>query len=251
MIISIINHKGGVGKTMTVHNLSAALSRMKKSVLMVDFDPQCNLTQDCGIEDDGSHTTISDYLNDDNCSYVPIILDNGTHLIPSASGLDVDSMVMTRMDEKTAPTLLANILRKLSPAYDYIIVDAAPGSGMLMINALYAADEVVIPLCDKKSTNGVSKIGDLMRANHLHPKVHYLLTRYDGRTSLNRELKDYLLEECPEQLFHTIVRETEALNQAACAGKDIFQYDQRSNGAADYRSLAIELAGKRSGKLKI
>lgn len=250
MVISIINHKGGVGKTMTTHNLGAALAQMKKRVLMVDFDPQCNLTTHCGVDTSNQVTTISDYLNDDNREYLPIEVNKYLHLIPSADGLDADSMNMAAMDDLVeAATLLKNILGRVGGQYDYILVDGAPGSGMLMLNALYAADDIIIPMSDKDSMMGVAKIGKLMQANRLHPRAHYLITRHDARLSLCNELRDHLISECPELTYHTIIRSTEALRQAACNGQDIFQYAPKSNGAADYKSLAKEVAGKRSGKL--
>lgn len=136
MILSIINHKGGVGKTMTTHNLGAALAQMKKRVLMVDFDPQCNLTQHCGVDTTAPMTTISDYLNDDDREYLPIEVNKYLHLIPSADGLDADSMNMAAMDDPVeAATLLRSILGRVGEQYDYILVDGAPGSGMLMLNA--------------------------------------------------------------------------------------------------------------------
>ena len=250
MVISIINHKGGVGKTMTTHNLGAALAQMKKRVLMVDFDPQCNLTTHCGVDTSNLVTTISDYLNDDNREYLPIEVNKYLHLIPSADGLDADSMNMAAMDDLVeAATLLKNILGRVGEQYDYILVDGAPGSGMLMLNALYAADDIIIPMSDKDSMMGVAKIGKLMQANRLHPRAHYLITRHDSRMTLCNELRDHLIAECPELTYHTIIRSTEALRQAACNGQDVFQYAPKSNGAADYKSLAKEVAGKRSGKL--
>ena len=250
MVISIINHKGGVGKTMTTHNLGAAWAQMKKRVLMVDFDPQCNLTTHCGVDTNNQVTTISDYLNDDNREYLPIEVNKYLHLIPAAAGLDADSMNMAAMDDLVeAATLLKNILGRVGEQYDYILVDGAPGSGMLMLNALYAADDIIIPMSDKDSMMGVAKIGKLMQANRLHPRAHYLITRHDSRMTLCNELRDHLIAECPELTYHTIIRSTEALRQAACNGQDVFQYAPKSNGAADYKSLAKEVAGKRSGKL--
>jgi chromosome partitioning protein len=106
-------------------------------------------------------------------------------------------------------------------------------------------------MSDKDAMLGVNKIGKLIQANRLHPKAHYLITRHDSRLSLCNELRDHLIAECPELTYHTIIRTTEALRQAGCNGQDIFQYAPKCNGAADYRSLAKEIAGKRSSSLKI
>lgn len=250
MIYSIINHKGGVGKTMTTHNLGAALAQMKKRVLMVDFDPQCNLTTRCGVAVDDTHITISGYLHDEEAPITPIEISKYLHLIPGDDALDADSMEMTALDNlNEAASMLRTILGRVGEQYDYILVDGAPGSGMLMLNALYAADEIIIPMSDKDAMMGVAKIGKIVQANRLHPRAHYLITRHDSRLSLCNDLRDHLIAECPELTYHTIIRNTEALRQAACNGQDIFTYAPKSNGAADYRSLAKEVAGKRSGKL--
>lgn len=250
MIYSIINHKGGVGKTMTTHNLGAALAEMKKRVLLVDFDPQCNLTSRCGVSVSEDNATISDYLHDENLSISPIVMSKYLHLIPGDDALDADSMEMSSLDNLAeAAGMLRSILDRVGEQYDYILVDGAPGSGMLMLNALYAADEIIIPMSDKDAMMGVAKIGKIVRANGLNPRAHYLITRHDSRMTLCNELRDHLIAECPDMTYHTIIRNTEALRQAACNGQDIFQYAPKSNGSADYRSLAKEVAGKRSGKL--
>lgn len=237
---------------MTTHNLGAALARMKKRVLLVDFDPQCNLSTHCGVTITPEVTTISDHLNDDDREFVPIHLTKYLSIIPSSDGLDADSLNMAAMDDpREAANLLKEILHRVGEGFDYILVDGAPGSGMLMLNALYAADEIIIPMCDKDSMLGVSKIGKLMQANGLRPKAHYLITRHDSRLSLCNELREHLITECPELTFHTIIRKTEALSQAACNGKDIFEYSPKSNGAIDYKSLAKELAGTRTGSMKL
>lgn len=252
MIISIINHKGGVGKTMTAHNLGAALALMKKKVLLVDFDPQCNLTSRCGINPADEHVTISSYLHDDEQEFLLKNLNKYLFLIPGDDALDADSMEMAAMDDpKEAVNLLKNILDRVGEGFDYILVDGAPGSGMLMLNALYAADEIIIPMSDKDAMMGVSKIGKLIKANNLRLKAHYLITRHDSRLSLCNELRDCLISECPELTYHTIIRNTEALRQSGCNGMDIFQYAPKSNGAADYKSLAKEIAGRRSKEMNI
>lgn len=249
-IVSIINHKGGVGKTMTTLNLGAALALKKKRVLLVDFDPQCNLTDHCGITPDSETKTISDYLYDDELPIVPIELSKNLHLLPSAETLDQDSINMGAMeDTKAAIVLLKEILDRVGEGYDYILIDCAPGSGMLMLNSVAASNEMIIPIWGKDSLKGVTKISNIMKANNFSIKARYLLTIYDNRLSVDREIKDYLISSCPELVFHTIIRRNAALDQAACNNMNVFQYAPKSNGALDYMSLAQEISGTRRKNL--
>lgn len=171
------------------------------------------------------------------------------HLIPSATCLDADGLAMVSNLQESV-LLLRNLLHKVYDQYDYILVDSAPGSGALMLSALYAAEELIMPICDKDSVLGVTKIGDIISANNLSVRVHYLLTKHNSCRSLSKELRDYLVSECIELLYHTIIRENETLKQAACNCQSIFEFNPRCNGAADYQSLAAEISGERKGKLR-
>lgn len=243
-IISIVNHKGGVGKTMTVHNLGSALAIKKKRVLLIDFDPQENLSNHCKVDAENNRT-ISDYLNDDDISVCPVELNKYLHIIPAGETLDQDSINMSAMDNPTdAINLLRNILSRVGGNYDICLIDCAPGSGLLMLNSLCAATEIIVPVYDKDALKGAKKIGDLIRCNGFTTDVRYLTTRYNKSIGIHKELREYMEEECPDLLYRTIIRQCEDLNQAACNEVDIFEYAPKSNGADDYMSLAREVIGR-------
>ena len=247
-IISIVNHKGGVGKTMTTQNLGAALSLLGKKVLMVDMDPQCNLTTQC--ESSHYHPTISEIMNDndDKVAIIPNQLTDNLHILPGAEALDEDNIALGDMEIEEAIVVLKEVLYKKKDEYDYILIDCAPGSSLLMVNAIVASDEMIVPIADKNSILGAKKLTKILSANNVQPVGHYLLTKYDGRLSIAREIKNKLASESGKALYHTIIRQTEALNQAACSCLSIFDFDKRSNGAEDYMALAKEIIGGNKDK---
>lgn len=240
-IISIVNHKGGVGKTMTSQNLGAALALLNKKVLMVDLDPQCNLTTQCSSSE--HHPNISEIMNDDNIAIVPKMLSENYFIIPGAETLDEDNIALGEMNPKEAAVVLKQALSKRKDEFDYILIDCAPGSSLLMVNAIVASDEMIVPIADKNSILGAKKLTKILAANRVRPTGHYLLTKYDGRLSIAKDIKDTLTSKSSKSLYHTIIRQTEALNQAACSCVSIFDFDKKSNGAEDYMSLAKEIIG--------
>ena len=240
-IIAIVNHKGGVGKTMTTQNLSAAMALQGKKVLMVDLDPQCNLTTQCDSSE--YHPNISEIMADDNLPIVPKELSENYHLLPGAESLDEDNIDLGNMENNEAIVVLKQALYKKKDEYDYILIDCAPGSSLLMVNAIVACDEMIVPISDKNSILGAKKLTKILSANKVQPIGHYLLTKFDGRLSVARDIRDTLTAKSSKTLYHTIIRQNEALNQAACASMTIFDYDKKSNGAEDYMSLAKEIIG--------
>lgn len=242
-IISIVNHKGGVGKTMTTQNLGAALALCGKKVLMVDIDPQCNLTTQCNASE--HQPTIANIMYDDKIPIVPMVLRENYHIIPAEESLDEANIDLGNMEYKESIVVLRDVLYKKKDEYDYILIDCAPGSSLLMVNAIVASDEMIVPIADKNSILGAKKLTKILSANQVQPIGHYLLTKYDGRLSIARDIKAKLSTESGKALYHTIIRQTEALNQAACASISIFDYDKKSNGAEDYLALAKEIIGEK------
>lgn len=240
-IISIVNHKGGVGKTMTSQNLGAALALSGKKVLLIDFDPQCNLTTQ--VIRTPEVPNLSEILNDDLKVVAQQVQDN-LFIVPGAEALDEDALNLAAMDDvKAAATVLKTALKDAKKEYDFILVDAAPGSSMLMVNAITTADMILVPISDKNSINGAKKLSKIIKAYRVKAKGYYLLTRYDGRLSIHKEIRNLLISKNREALLYTVIRQCEQLNQAACQGVDIFQFNKKSNGALDYMDLAQEIIG--------
>lgn len=242
-IIAISNHKGGVGKTTTTQNLGAAMAILGKKVLLVDFDTQCNLT-DAFTLPAGKRLTISDYLNDDNLPIKPVPLKENLDMIPGAENLDEDDVNIANMEDSgKATTLLKTILHKIKDDYDYILVDCAPGSSYLLINALVACDEVIVPIANAQAIKGAKKLTKIFTVNRIRPVGHYLLSMFDHRQSLDKSIKQQLTAKSSSVLYHTIIRTNAALAKATASKCDIFQYEPKSYGAEDYMNLAIEITG--------
>ena len=242
-IIAISNNKGGVGKTTPTQNLGAPLALCEKKVLLVDFDTQCNLT-DAFVLPEGIHNNISDYLNDDNLAIHPVTIKENLDIIPGADNLDEDDVNIANMeDSKAAVNLLKFILEKVRNNYDYILIDCAPGSSYLLINALVACDEVIVPIANAQAIKGAKKLTKIFVANNIRPIGHYLLSMFDARQSLDKSIKSQLTAKSSSVLYHTIIRMNAALAKATASKCDIFEYEPKSYGAEDYMNLAEEIIG--------
>lgn len=241
--ITIVNHKGGVGKTMTTANLGAALALLGKKVCLVDSDSQCNLTTQCAVQ--VSVPTLHDYLNDDDVAITPQRISENLFIIPGSSHLDEDNnniVLSVEEDADSATRYIDDILKRIENDYDYILIDSAPGSGAMLVNVIVAADELIVPIADRFSISGAKKLTQVIKANKKAIKGHYLLTRQTNY-GLYRQIKDLLTSQSPESLYHTSIRQCEDLNRASAYGMSIFDYKPKSKGAEDYMALAKEING--------
>lgn len=242
MVISIINHKGGVGKTTSAANIGAALHRMGKRVLLVDFDPQANLTIHFGFLPEGEN--IYDALKG---KYpLPIRCQKDAPDIVAAT-IDLAGAELELATEPGREYLLKSLLEPVFEKYDYILIDCPPALGLLTLNALSASNSVIVPIEPGKfAAVGMGKLFEIMekvriRINADLAGYKVLITKVDVRKSLHNDVSDMLREHYGEKVFSTRIRTNVSLEEAQMQGVDIFRYDARSNGAEDYINVSNEL----------
>lgn len=251
-IISIANFKGGVGKTTTAINLAAGLKNLGKKVLLIDVDPQANLTQSLGVIDDELKSSIYTVLRKEAFGEKTKLTDalveaSGLDLIPSS--LDLASAELELASVYGREQILSQLLKPLKN-FDYVFIDCPPSMGMLTINALVASDLVLIPLQAEflplKGARSFLKHFELVRKLNKKLKLlGFVLTKYDQRKKMNQQVKEALEKEFSEgQVFKSRIRTNIALANAQEKGMDIFNYDKKSNGAIDYSNLTKEFLSK-------
>ena len=241
-IISIVNHKGGVGKTTSVSSLGVALARMGKRVLLVDLDAQGNLT-DTLTKTPGDRS-IYDSLR--TLETLPVVnIREGLDLCPSS--IDLVSMDLELADKKEREYRLSRLLQGLD--YEYILLDCPPSLGLLTINALTASSKVIIPLTPEAlPAKGLGTLLDIIERTKetLNPRLSLggiLITRYNRR-KINRLVEETLRETFGDSVFKTKIRENVDISESPLQGMDIYSYSPNSIGAKDYESLAMEVVSK-------
>lgn len=256
-IIAVVNQKGGVGKTTTCVNLSASLVAAKRHVLLVDMDPQGNATTGSGCEKNEQEYTVCDVLLGKIAitELVQRMPQAGYDLVPANGGLTVAEASLLR--EELREQRLANALTLIKQQYDYILIDCPPSLNMLTINALVAADSVLIPMqCEYYALEGLSSLVETIEIlqNSIKPRLYIeglLRTMYDSRNCLTQEVTEQLILHFGDQVFHTVIPRNVRLAEAASHGLPTLQYDKRSVGAEAYLALAGELIRRHQQPLKI
>lgn len=250
--LSIAIQKGGSGKTTTALNLAAALQQMGKEVLLVDMDPQANLTQSIGIrvepEPNIYHLLKQMAIGGELDIEEAIIEGESIHLLPAA--LELANAELELVSVYGREKMLERILESLPKSFDYVIIDCPPAVGMLTVNALACSDFVLMPL--QAEFLPLKGIQSFMRTiqmiqGPINPKLKILgilLTKFDPRKSMNRNIFGQLEDLYGEHVFETKIRSNIALAQAQEWGHDIFQHDKSSKGAFDYMQLAQEVLAR-------
>ncbi|NLC66928.1 MAG: ParA family protein [Clostridium sp.] len=241
-ILSISNHKGGVGKTTSAINLGAGLRELNQKVLLIDLDPQANLSQSLAITEPLKN--IYGALRGEY-KLQPIEILKGMDLIPST--LDLSGAEIELAGEAGREYILKEILEPLKASYDFIIIDNPPSLGLLTINSFTASDEILIPLqAQYLALQGLTKLMEVIekikkRLNRDLKIGGVFITQYDNRKILNRDVVTTIENYFKDNLLVTKIRDNVALAEAPAKGMDIFRYNPKSYGAEDYLALSKEI----------
>ena len=245
IVVSLLNHKCGVGKTTSTVNIGAAMVELGKKVLLIDLDPQANLTISLGIP--RQKITIYEALRGEG-DLAPYTHRPGLDVITSS--LDLSGAEMELINEAGREYILRELLSQLSDDYDYILIDCPPSLGLLTLNALTSSRYVLIPLqTEFLAVQGLAKIKQVIdkvkfRLNKQLDMCGVIATMYDSRRVLNRDVVETIHKYFGDKVFKTYVRDNVALAEAPAQRKDIFEYSPKSPGAHDYLELSKEILAR-------
>tara|TARA_B100000900_G_scaffold415531_1_gene445843 strand:- start:2927 stop:3691 length:765 start_codon:yes stop_codon:yes gene_type:complete len=249
-IIAVANQKGGVGKTTTAVNLSAALGAMEKKVLMIDADPQANATSGFGLSHNDATQGTYELIEGANKAEDLIHTTNTPNVDIIPAQLDLVAVELEIIDQPKREFFLANALEPIRDNYDYIVIDCAPSLGLITLNALTAADGVLVPIqCEYYALEGLGKLlNTIKKVQELHNEhlsiQGLLLTMFDSRLRLSNQVAEEVKIHFEGLVFETIIHRNIKLSEAPSHGKPIIAYDASSKGAENYLTLAQEIIAK-------
>lgn len=246
-IIAIANQKGGVGKTTTSINLAAAFGVLEKKVLLIDADPQANASSGMGIDIEQVEKGTYQLLEHAITAKEAVVPTNSPNVDIIPAHIDLVAIEIELVDKKNREKMLKVILNDIKNDYEYILIDCAPSLGLITLNALVAADSVIIPIqCEYFALEGLGKLLNTIKSVQ---KIHnpnldiegLLLTMYDSRLRLSNQVVEEVKKHFQDMVFETIIQRNIRLSEAPSYGESIIAYDATSKGAVNYINLANEI----------
>ncbi|MCP4433330.1 MAG: ParA family protein [Gammaproteobacteria bacterium] len=250
-VIAVLNQKGGVGKTTTAYNLAFAIASMRKRVLAIDLDPQSHMAVSLGLMQNNL-SGIDDVILD-GAEVTSYIINQREYLDLLPAGFRLSEVEKLSIKSRQQAIIIRDALAAIKGRYDYIILDCPPMSGLLNFNALFASDEVIVPVSsDYLALHGLSQLMKTLKSTQRFMqkpmKTWIALTRFGTRRRLSREVLARVMHYFPKQVLATPIRECAPVAESPSFGLSVLEYDAQCNGAKDYRSLADDIINCRTFK---